>query len=309
MSEASAVITMQGVYKSRKGKTIGPIHLELLEGYIYALVGPNGSGKSTLLSMLQKVVLPEAGHILWFGEQYDKEELPTAIREKIGSVTEYSSPEEDRLTVEEAAAFRAFWYPNWDMALFEELLTKFDVPKGNRLKKMSKGERRKFEIAAALAVRPKLLILDEPSSGLDPFSWKQMITELQLYMQQGDTTIIIATHIVDEIKKLADYIILMYKGQTLGMVEKDLLLDSWREIWYEGDVKPDHLPGAVEWSEESGRIRRIVTTRAEALIEVLGEAGVIPLRARVLELDEVLMYWIQGHGPAGWEMKKGEHIK
>lgn len=308
MTEHS-VISMQGVYKSRKGSTIGPIHLELLEGYIYALVGPNGSGKTTLLSMLQKVVIPEAGHILWFGEQYDKEELPLEIRQKIGSVTEYSSPEEDRLTVEEAAEFRAFWYPHWDSALFEELLTKFDVPKGSRLKKMSKGERRKFELAAALAVRPKLLILDEPSSGLDPFSWKQMLTELQLYMQQGDTTIIIATHIVDEIKKLADYIILMNKGQTLGMAEKDLLLDSWREIWYEGEVKPAHLPGVLEWSEETDRIRRIVTTRAADVIEVLDEAGLLPLKARVLELEEILMYWIEGHGPAGWEMKKGEHIK
>ncbi|WP_454192647.1 ATP-binding cassette domain-containing protein [Paenibacillus sp. Marseille-Q7038] len=308
MTEYS-VISMQGVYKSRKGKAIGPIHLDLLEGYIYALVGPNGSGKTTLLSMLQKVVLPEAGHILWFGEQYDKKELPPEIREKIGSVTEYSSPEEDRLTVEEAAEFRAFWYPTWDAALFEGLLTKFDVPRGSRLKKMSKGERRKFEIAAALATRPKLLILDEPSSGLDPFSWKQMLKELQLYMQQGNTTIIIATHIVDEIKKLADYIILMYKGQTLGMVEKDLLLDSWREIWYEGEIKPAHLPGVLEWSEESGHIRRIVTTRAEDVLEVLKEAGLLPLKARVLDLDEVLMYWIQGHGPAGWEMKKGEHIK
>lgn len=308
MTEHS-VISMQGVYKSRKGRTIGPIHLELLEGYIYALVGPNGSGKTTLLSMLQKVVIPEAGHILWFGEQYDKEELPLELRQRIGSVTEYSSPEEDRLTVEEAAEFRAFWYPRFDAALFEELLTKFEVPRGSRLKKMSKGERRKFELAAALAVRPKLLILDEPSSGLDPFSWKQMLTELQLYMQQGDTTIIIATHIVDEIRKLADYIILMHKGQTLGMVEKDLLLDSWREIWYEGEVKPAHLPGVLEWSEETDRIRRIVTTRAADVLEVLDESGLLPLKARVLELEEILMYWIQGHGPAGWEMKKGEHIK
>lgn len=308
MTEHS-VISMQGVYKSRKGRTIGPIHLELLEGYVYALVGPNGSGKTTLLSMLQKVVIPEAGHILWFGEQYDKEELPLELRQRIGSVTEYSSPEEDRLTVEEAAEFRAFWYPRFDAALFEELLTKFEVPRGSRLKKMSKGERRKFELAAALAVRPKLLILDEPSSGLDPFAWKQMLTELQLYMQQGDTTIIIATHIVDEIRKLADYIILMHKGQTLGMVEKDLLLDSWREIWYEGEIKPAHLPGVLEWSEETERIRRIVTTRAADVLEVLEEAGLLPLKARVLELEEILMYWIQGHGPAGWEMKKGEHIK
>lgn len=308
MTEHS-VISMQGVYKSRKGKSIGPIHLELLEGYIYALVGPNGSGKTTLLSMLQKVVLPEAGHILWFGEQYDKEELPLEIRQRIGFVTEYSSPEEDRLTVEEAAEFRAFWYPRFDAALFEELLTKFEVPRGSRLKKMSKGERRKFELAAALAVRPKLLILDEPSSGLDPFAWKQMLTELQLFMQRGDSTIIIATHIVDEIRKLADYIILIHKGQTLGMVEKDLLLDSWREIWYEGEIKPAHLPGVLEWSEETERIRRIVTTRAADVLEVLDEAGLMPLKARVLELEEILMYWIQGHGPAGWEMKKGEHIK
>lgn len=297
MSEAP-VISMQGVYKPRKGKAIGPVHLEVQEGYIYALVGPNGSGKTTLLNMLQKVVLPEAGHILWFGESYDKADLPPEVRERIGYVTEYSSPEEDRLTVEEAATFRSFWYPDWDKTLFEQLLDKFKVPRDRKLKKMSKGERRKFEIAAALAIRPALLILDEPSSGLDPFSWKQMVTELQLFMQQGDKTIIIATHIVDEIKRLADYIILMNNGQTLGIAEKDVLLDCWREIWYEGDIKPALLPGALEWSEESGRIHRVITKRAADALEALEEAGIFPLRARVLELDEVLMYWIEGHGPA-----------
>ncbi|MEK5060559.1 multidrug ABC transporter ATP-binding protein [Paenibacillus sp. FSL H7-0326] len=307
MTEAP-VITMQEVYKSRKEKTIGPINMELAEGYIYALVGHNGSGKSTLLNMLQKIVMPDSGRILWYGSEVEGE-LPPELREKISSVTEKSILDEDHMTAMEAAEFRAYWYPNWNQGLFEELLSKFEVPLKSKLKKMSKGERRKYEIAAALAAQPRLLILDEPSSGLDPFSWKQMITELQRYMDLGNTTVIIATHILDEIRRLADYIILMHRGHTLGMAEKDLLLDSWREIWYEGDIKPAHLPGIVDWSEETGSIRRIVTTHTRDVMEILSESGITPVKARILELDEILAYWIEGYGPAGWETKKGEKIR
>ncbi|MCM3784784.1 ABC transporter ATP-binding protein [Neobacillus mesonae] len=306
MTETS-VISMQGVYKSRKEKTIGPINLELAAGFIYAIVGHNGSGKSTLLNMIHKVVLPETGRILWFGSEFEGE-LPTELREKIGYVAEHSNIEEDLLTAREAAVFRSYWYSDWNQSLFDELLTKFEVPLKTKLKKMSKGERRKFEIAAALATQPSVLILDEPSSGLDPFAWKQMITELQQFMEQGNTTILIATHIIEEIRRLADYIILMHRGQTLGMVEKDLLLDSWREIWYEGEIKPAHLPGIVDWSEETSRLRRIVTTHTSDVLEIFSEAGISPVKTRILELDEILAYWIEGYGPAGWETKKGENV-
>lgn len=162
-------IELRNVLKRRRNKTIGPLTLNLPKGYITALVGQNGSGKSTLLNLLMQLTNPEEGEIYWFENRYDSG-LSLELRQTIAYVPETSITEENHWNAEEAARFRKYWYPNWDDQYFHELMDRFEVPYRMRLSKMSKGERRKFEIAVALAARPSLLLLDEPSSGLDPFA-------------------------------------------------------------------------------------------------------------------------------------------
>ena len=89
---------------------------------------------------------------------------------------------------------------------------------------MSKGMRRKFDLSLAMAHNPELLLLDEPSSGLDPIAWKTMIDVIHRYMERGDRTVLMASHIVDEVRRLADYIVFIIQGKVLGMYEKDALL-------------------------------------------------------------------------------------
>lgn len=301
--EAMAV-QLKGVSKMRKRRMIGPIDLNIPEGYVVAILGHNGSGKTTLLNMLQQIVLPDSGEIRWFGKAHAGE-LPLDIRQQIGFVTD-GAVEENHVTAKDAARFRAYWYPRWDMDLFNRLMDEMEVPQDVKLIKLSKGERRKFEIAAALASRPKLLLLDEPSSGLDPFAWKTMVDQFRRFMENGDTTILIATHIADEVKRLADYIILMNRGQCLGIAEKDVVLDQWREVWYEGDLKPESVPGAVESYREAGGIIRVITTRISEARERLDLAEANILKVRNLELDEVLEFWIAGYAPAQWRSPKGD---
>ncbi|WP_336765953.1 ABC transporter ATP-binding protein [Paenibacillus sp. USHLN196] len=293
-------IQLNGVSKMRKRRVIGPIDLTIPEGYVIAILGHNGSGKSTLLNMLQQVVLPDSGQITWFGTEHEGA-LPIELRQQIGFVADNAGLEENRITAQEAANFRAYWYPRWDMELFNQLMNEMDVPNDVKLIKMSKGERRKFEIAAALAARPRLLLLDEPSSGLDPFAWKVMVEQFRSFMAGGDTTILIATHIADEVKRLADYIVLMHRGQSLGMAEKDIVLDQWKEIWYEGDLRPESIPGIVESHLEENGLIRVITTRVTEAQERLELAGSRVLKIRNLELDEVLAFWIAGYAPVQWK--------
>lgn len=293
------VISFRNVHKRRRTKTIGPIDISIPSGYIVALVGPNGSGKSTLLNLVMKTAFPDEGEIRWFGQAYP-DGLPVSVRQQIGFVPEQLNLEEKDLTVEEAAAFRSIWYDNWDGYLFDELLSRFDVPRGVRLRKMSKGERRKFEIAAALAPRPKLLILDEPSSGLDPFAWKLMIDQLHKCMRSMDTSILLSTHIVEEIRRLADYVILMHHGKLLGMVEKDSMLDNWKECWIAGDAAIlQDFPGIVSSRQETASTISFITTECLEVEQILHSAGIGFIQTRSLELDEVLQLWIDGYQPAG----------
>ncbi|WP_019635229.1 ATP-binding cassette domain-containing protein [Paenibacillus fonticola] len=296
MNEALA-LELKDIVKKRRRKTIGPINLQIPQGYIVALVGTNGSGKSTILHMLTRSLIPDEGEIKWFGEK-SAGDLPQEIRSKMAYVSENPVAEENYQTAEQAASFRAHWYPSWDQKKFERLMTHFEVPRNERLSRMSKGERRKFEVAAALATSPKLLILDELSSGLDPFVWKDMLEELQESMMGEDVTIIMATHIVEEVKRLADYIVLVHQGKVLGMVEKDLLYGSCYEAWVAGDLGEwKGRPELIRCDEDGPSMHKLIV-RNEAFISELQQSKDLQVkRTRALELEEVLELWIQGYAP------------
>ncbi|OKP99961.1 ABC transporter ATP-binding protein [Paenibacillus sp. P46E] len=297
--------------KRRRGKTIGPLDLNLPQGYITALVGQNGSGKSTLLHMLLQLTFPDEGEIRWLGQPYP-DGLPLSLRQRIAYVPETSEMEEKFWSAGEAAEFRRHWYPDWDQGYFEELLAKFDVPQGAKLGKMSKGERRKFEIAAALAPRPQLLLLDEPSSGLDPFAWKAMVETLRKYMDATGATVVISTHIIEEVRRLADYIVLMHQGSLLGMAEKDSLFGSWSELWVQVENEEElrelagELPGALHFDMQTPGVASLITPQAQQNEKRIQDLGVKVIKSRMLELDEILSLWTQGHRPILIDQERGD---
>ncbi|WP_379127871.1 ATP-binding cassette domain-containing protein [Paenibacillus sp. sgz500958] len=308
---ARIAIELRNVRKQRRTKTIGPLNLNLPEGHIIALVGQNGSGKSTLMQLLVQLIHPGEGEIEWFGNKY-REAIPLQLRQSMVYVPEVSLSEESGWTVEEAAGFRRYWYPRWDHDFFLKLLDQFEVPRDSKLGKMSKGERRKFEIAAALAPKPKLLLLDEPSSGLDPFAWKLMIEVLHKYMNEHEATILISTHIVEEVRKLADYIVLMHRGMVLGMAEKDSLYGQWSEVWVGADSEEEikelaaEFPDALHWSMDTAGVASFIAEDFHRIEKRLHDLGVKLIKSRSLELDEILSLWTEGYVPELVDLKRGD---
>ncbi|MEF2966196.1 ABC transporter ATP-binding protein [Paenibacillus sp. M1] len=299
-----AAIELKGAVIRGRRKPLGPLNLRIPQGYVVALVGPNGSGKSTLMHLMLQIIHPDKGDISWFGE-FTNEALPLALRQRIGYVPEHSAVEENYMTAESAANFRARWYPDWDRERFETLMTRFGVPLRERLNRLSKGERRKFEIAAVLAAKPKLLLLDEPSSGLDPFAWKDMIAELRACMEEDeeDVTIVLSTHVVEEVKRLADYIVLIHQGQILGMAEKDSLFGGFMEIWVRGADRNriEAWPEVLTVSEDGPGILKLIVKDSYELEQRVGalESDVQLIKSRSLELEEILDLWMQGYKPEG----------
>lgn len=303
--EEPTIITFENVYKKRGNHTIGPLNLSLPQGYIIALVGENGAGKSTLLHLLLQTIYPDQGTITWFGQQVT-DEIPLDLRQRIAYVPEKSSIEEDKMTALQAGEFRAQWYPHWKQHQFEQLLSEFQVPIRSKLNKVSKGQRQKFEIAAAIATSPDLLLLDEPSSGLDPFAWKDMITMLHTLMAEGHTTILITTHRMEEVQRLADYIVLMNDGQIHGIEEKDTLYQQWKEIWIQaGAAQSDIISdlrtcdGIISWEVQPDLSVRVITTDASTLHQAALE-NEIAVQIRGLEWEELLYYWRQ----SAWQDKR-----
>lgn len=296
-------LKLEGIVKKGRRMPIGPIDLEIPAGYVVAVVGPNGSGKSTLLQLVLKIIQQDAGRMEWFGQPYESS-LPLEVRRSIAYVPEGPVYEENGMTAEQAGKFRSYWYPSWDEGKFEQLLNRFGVPRWTKLTKMSKGERRKFEIAAAISCRPKLLLLDEPSSGLDPFAWKDMIGELRELLEGENTTIVLCTHVVDEIKRLADYIVLVHQGQSYGMVEKDALLGCFQEWWIKGGASEAAKLGSLSFESGPGVVRTIIESPEEAET-VAARENIAVLNRRSLELEEALELWIKGKLPKEFNGKRG----
>lgn len=296
--EKSAIVLSDVVIK-RDQFTLGPLKLSIPEGYVTAIVGPNGSGKSTLFSALMNFTKPDSGSIEVLGQTLSTEN-DDELKQKIGYINELPSGFDDYMKGSDKAKFQAKWYRNWNETTYQGLLSLLEAKDDQALKKMSKGTRRKFDLCLALAHQPELLLLDEPSSGLDPIAWKHMIAALQQYMESGNRTIVMATHIVDEVKRLADYIIFQYNGKILGFYEKDQLLQSWSTYFIElaenEDVNIRHAPGYVTHKNNSGRHIEIISSRAWETEQWLQSKHIKIHSKQVLELDEILYQHISKLG-------------
>ncbi|GGD80342.1 ABC transporter ATP-binding protein [Paenibacillus nasutitermitis] len=289
-----SVIRLQEIVQKRKHFELGPVNLNIPQGYVTAIVGPNGSGKSSLFRLMLDLSKPDSGQIEMLGERIGngRDHL---LKQKIGYVPEQSIEMDDHLTADKKADFIRKWYPNWDLNLYRELLRRFDVETSLKLGKMSKGMRRKFDLAVAMAHQPQLLMLDEPSSGLDPIAWKTMIDVLHRYMERGDRTILMASHIVDEVRRLADYIVFMVHGRMLGMYEKDTLLESWYVLYLDTGgsdregIELRSLPGLCGMEPAGGKVVKVTTCEARQAEEWCASQQ-LPITGRQkLELDDILV--------------------
>ncbi|SFJ50663.1 ABC-2 type transport system ATP-binding protein [Paenibacillus sp. UNC496MF] len=287
-----AAVAIEGLVQRRAHFELGPVELVIPAGYVTAIVGPNGSGKSSLFRLMLGLGRPDAGRVSLLGRRVGDGD-DTAYKTRIGYVPEEAIDLEDKISGDQKAAFVRPWYPGWDVNYYRELLRRFEIDAGLKLGKMSKGMRRKYDLSLAMAHHPELLLLDEPSSGLDPIAWKTMIDVLHRYMERGDRTIVMASHIVDEVRRLADYIVFVVHGRVLGMYEKDALQESWQTMYVDDAGRSTDwkgMPGLRGFEAAGGTTYRIVTDSAHAAERWLAEAGATLVSKQKLELDDILMH-------------------
>lgn len=217
---------------SNLGKKLGTFYLEnmnfeLPAGYIMGLIGPNGSGKTTLLHLLMGLYAPNEGEVAVFDKQYQNEEH--AIREDLGVVLQERLFEDYR-TLEENASYYGKYYVNYDAELFKIYLERFELDPKRKYKGLSKGEELKFQFAFALAHKPKLLLLDEPTGNFDPDFREEFLKELKDFIADGERSIILATHLTEDLDQLADYILYLEKGKQLLAMDIETMHDTFRMI-------------------------------------------------------------------------------
>lgn len=191
-------------------------------GSIMGLIGENGAGKTTTIKLILNLIKKDGGKISILGKDSDADN----IKNEIGVVME-DSFFHDQLKAGEISRIMKLLYKKWDHALYMQYLRKFNLPENAPVKEYSKGMKMKLSIAAALSHHPRLLILDEPASGLDPVARNELSDIFLDFIQDDKNSILISSHITSDMEKIADYITYIHAGEIALSESKDALLDDY----------------------------------------------------------------------------------
>jgi ABC-2 type transport system ATP-binding protein len=221
------VLEIKNVRKNYKLFSLEDINFSLKKGYIMGFIGPNGAGKSTTIKLIMNLVKKDSGTIKLFGMDHITKEKE--IKSRIGFVYDENYYYEE-LTVKEMKSIIAPFYKNWDNTVFNKYLKEFDLPAGKKIKELSKGMKMKFSLAIALSHRAELIIMDEPTAGLDPVFRSELLDILYNIIQDETVSIFFSTHITTDLEKIADYITFINKGRIVFSEEKDKVLEDYAII-------------------------------------------------------------------------------
>lgn len=218
-------IEMKHVTKSYASFRLNDVSLSLPSGCIMGLVGENGAGKSTTIQLIMNTVQKETGEILVLGKNNTSEAFKQ-VKEDIGIVLDEAYYPEV-LSPANVSRIMRHTYRNWQEDHFYDYLTQFGLPEKKKFKEFSRGMKMKLAIAVALSHQPKLLILDEATSGLDPVIRDEILEIFNDFTRDEEHSVLLSSHIISDLEKICDYIAYLHHGSLLFCEEKDVLLEEY----------------------------------------------------------------------------------
>jgi len=214
------ILEVKNICKTYKKNSFAlrDISFTVPEGAIMGLIGENGSGKTTTLSIILGLLRPNSGTVNIFGRPYNMDDID--MKAKIGVVFDTNYFPEGFAPRDISKIFSRI-YKTWDVAYFRQLLQKYEIGEKQKVKALSHGTKSMLSIITALSQRPELLILDEPTGGVDPVRREEVLDIFQDFISDGKRSIIFSSHITSDLEKIADYITIIHKGELLDTAEKD----------------------------------------------------------------------------------------
>ncbi|MDU7338431.1 MAG: ABC transporter ATP-binding protein [Clostridium sp.] len=220
----SNLLEVRGITKNFKSFSLQDISFSVPGGSIMGMVGENGAGKTTTIKLILNEMQSNGGVIKVFGLDLKKHERK--IKEQIGVVFDDSYFPGD-FNSQNISSLLKYFFQTWDEPLYQSYIKEFNLPKEKKIKDFSKGMRMKLSIAAALAHHPRLLILDEATSGLDPVVRSEILDLLLDFIQDEDHAVLFSSHITADLERIADYVTFIHDGKVLLSDSKDVILDSY----------------------------------------------------------------------------------
>ena len=273
-------LQLRDVCREIAGFNLGPVSLEIEPGLIYAVVGPNGSGKSTLFRLMMGLISPDSGEISRFDRPLRVDNTDQAQR--IAYVPESLTGYESWSLTNLIELYRRS-YPRFDPAALHSIDGAIDRNKS--FSNLSKGQQRRAMLALAIASGPDLLLLDEPTDGLDPFVRQDVLAELSRSMEAGDRSIVLATHNLEDVRRIADVVVLFHQGRQIGVWNKDDVLEGWQRLTV---ASAPALPLDGEVARTNGAAVQVVTSNAAATRSHLATLGIQVIQHQPIDMVETL---------------------
>ena len=263
--------------------SLGPVNLSVEAGCALGLVGANGAGKTTLFRSLMGTVRTDSGNFLL----HNREAIVAngQWKKHIGYVGDYS-PFFDGWTGHKNLATFAKYYPNWSMQKATEMARRLNLNVNKKVKEHSTGNRTKLAIVCALSHNPDLIVLDEPTNGLDPVARDVFMDLLHEQMEAGDSALLYATHHISEIENLADRLVFLSEGQVIRDVIKEDLSETWKRITFRSESPVTNVPSAVSQRGEHP-YQEIISDDGAATETYLRENGVSDLEISNLSIEKI----------------------
>jgi ABC-2 type transport system ATP-binding protein len=285
-------VQLQGVSKRYPHFTLDNIDLELPTGSIMGFIGANGAGKSTTLRILMGLVYQDEGTVNVLGHPMPAEQA--AAKFDVGFVSEdmrlYGAA-----SLQWHMDFIRSIYPCWDETYARDLLRRFDLKAEQKIKGLSHGLRVKAALLLTLARRPRLLVLDEPTTGLDPIARREVLGELMEILADEDRTILFSSQNTLDVEQISDQITFIDRGRIIDSDDKEAFLDRWRRLRLvlpQNGVVP-RLPGVVDVGG-SDRLPVLTTDRFDpAMISACQELGASVQAVEKMTLEEIFIANVQ----------------
>ncbi|HVS35564.1 MAG TPA: ABC transporter ATP-binding protein [Gemmataceae bacterium] len=287
---AEKIIEIVGLTRRFGAKrALRDVSLTVPRGSVFGLVGPNGSGKTTLIKHVLGLLRAQTGSVRVFGR--DPVRDPAGVLVRVGCLTE----ENDLpgwMRVDELIRYMRAFYPAWSDAYAEELRQAFALDPAAKVRTLSKGQRARAGLLVALAYRPDLLVLDEPSSGLDPLVRRDILAAIIRTITEDGRTVLFSSHLLEEVERVADHVAMIHQGRIVFDAPLDEIRATHRRLtlqFAEARPRPPELAGALAW-EGAGREWTAVCAGQSGGLRAAAEAvGGRIVEEQDLRLDEIFL--------------------